>query len=161
MKRIAMLAGALVIAGGTGAAVAVSAYASSPPPPSGHGRPFAGPGAPPGEMLYGESVGKDDKGAIERHDFQNGQVTAVSGGSVTVRSSDGTSWTWTLNGSTKVVKDSGSASEVKTGDKVMVSGLRDGGTRTASLVVDPPPDFGKLRERLTDLPRHLPGRLPG
>jgi hypothetical protein len=111
-----------------------------------------------GQALYGETVTKDDNGAIKTHDWQNGQVTSVSGASVTVRSADGTSWTWTTNGDTEVRKDGKTAqvSAIKAGDKVIVSGLRNDGTRTAARVADPAPDFAKLRERLRDLGRDLP-----
>lgn len=163
MKRVVLIAGAAAIVSGT-VATAATAYAAS--------SPSASPSVPvphprfdlgqPSQMLYGESVGNDDKGTIETHDYQNGQVTAVSGTSMTVRSSDGTSWTWTLGSGTTVrTKDeTASASDIKTGDKVIVSGLRSGSTRNASLVADPPPDFGKLRERLKNLPKDFP-RPPG
>ncbi|HEX6469117.1 MAG TPA: DUF5666 domain-containing protein, partial [Streptosporangiaceae bacterium] len=128
------------------------------------------PGLLPGplnEVLYGETVAKADDGSIKAFDWQNGQVTGVSGSSVTVRSSDGTTWTWTLTGDTLVRKNKkdGSASDIAAGDKVAIAGARSGGTRTAARVMDPAPDLSKLRQRLPDLRDRLPrlheGPRPG
>jgi hypothetical protein len=170
MKRIVVIAGTAALAAGVGFGAA-AAYADPSPSPSASGgttgadRPpaLAAPGVPGhhlggphfGQMLHGEAVTKDEGGAVKTHDWQNGVVTAVSGSSVTVRSSDGTTWTWTLTGDTKVRENDkdGSAADVKTGDKVAISGLRTGGTRTAATVLDPPPDRTKMRERMRE---HLP-----
>jgi Domain of unknown function (DUF5666) len=170
MKRIMVIAGAVAVVSGAGTAVA-TAYASSGPSSSpSSGVVAAGcPAAPfpmalghPSRMLYGESAGQDDKGAVEIYDWQNGQVTAVSGASMTVRSADGTSWTWTLGASTKIGRNGtiGKASDIKAGDKVIVSGRRSGSTRTASAVADPPPDFSQLQRKLSDLRKNLPKDLP-
>ena len=174
MKRIVVIAGTVTLAAGVGVGAA-AAYADPSPSPSqspsqGHGAGVPGGPAPalPGglpaidQMLHGEAVAKDDQGAIRTHDWQNGQVTAVSGSSMTVRSADGATWTWTLNGDTKVRKagKDGTASDIATGDKVVVSGQRTGDTRTAAMVADPPPDFAKLRERMRDLHKVMP-RLHG
>jgi hypothetical protein len=173
MKRIVVIAGTVAVAGTVGLGAAV-AYADSSPTQSPKPTPTPTERVPlrlpigprlPGQlpaidqMLHGEAVGKDANGAIKTYDWQNGQVTAVSGSSVTVRSSDGTTWTWTLNGDTKVRKndkEDGSASDLATGDKVVISGTRAGDTRTTSMVVDPAPDFSKVRQRLENLRKDLP-----
>jgi hypothetical protein len=176
MKRSVLIAGTAALAAGLGFGAA-AAYADPSPRP-GSGSPSMSTDRPPAigvpgvpghallggpppldQMLYGEAVGKDENGAVKTRDWQNGVVTAVAGSSATVRSTDGTTWTWTLTGDTKVRKSdkAGAASDVKTGDKVAISGLRSGTTRTAEAVIDPPPDFTKIRERLR---KHLP-RLHG
>jgi hypothetical protein len=173
MKRIVVIAGTVAVAGTVGLGAAV-AYADSSPTQSPKPTPTPTERVPlrlpigprlPGQlpaidqMLHGEAVGKDANGAIKTYDWQNGQVTAVSGSSVTVRSSDGTTWTWTLNGDTKVRKndkEDGSASDLATRDKVAIAGTRAGNTRTASMVADPPPDFSKVRQRLQNLRKELP-----
>jgi hypothetical protein len=185
MKRIVVIVGTAALAAGVGFGAAAAAAADPSPGPSianrsatdgpttdgpTTGRPPA-PGAPgphlrgfagglpaPGQMLHGEAVTKDANGVLKTLDWQNGEVTAVSGSSVTVRSGDGTTWTWTLNGDTKVVKEGkdASASDIATGDKVAVAGQRAGDTRTASVVAGPPPDLSKLRQRMDDMRKGLP-----
>jgi hypothetical protein len=163
MKRVITVAAAALIAGGAGAGV-TSAFASTPSPAPAVGQPADPPVL--AEGLYGETVVKDDDGAIKTFVWQSGQVTAASGSSVTVRSENGTTWTWTLNGDTAVRKNDKDAkpSDIATGDKVRISGERSGNTRTASRVADPPPDFKKIRERMRDLRKDLPrfgDGLPG
>ncbi|TYK50437.1 DUF5666 domain-containing protein [Actinomadura decatromicini] len=68
--------------------------------------------------------------------WQRGKITAVSGTTLTVRSDDGVSWTWTTNDKTFVRKN-GDKAELKSlanGDQVMVAGERSGETRTARVV---------------------------
>jgi hypothetical protein len=179
MKRIVVIAGTAALAAGVGVGAA-AAYADPSPSPSPSSSESASPGRPPGiavpgmpgmpghvrvggppafgQMLHGEAVTKDDSGAVKTHDWQTGVVTAVSGSSVTVRSDDGTAWTWTLNGDTRVRENGkqGAAADVKAGDKVAISGLRSGDTRTAAAVLDPPPDLTKMRDRMRDLRKQLP-----
>jgi hypothetical protein len=170
MKRIIAVAGAALIAGGVGAGF-TSAFASEGPAGATL-TATADPGAPPAlrpgraalsEGLYGEMVSRDDSGAITTHNWQNGEVTAVSASSLTVRSANGRSWTWRLTGDTEVRKDgeTGKVSDIATGDKVRVFGQRDGATRTATGVIDPPRDLAKIRERLKDLPRDQFPRFRG
>ncbi|WP_309113425.1 hypothetical protein [Saccharothrix sp.] len=71
----------------------------------GGGLRIAGPG-PFGDAAHGE--------------FQNGEVTAVSGDSVTVKSSDGFSQTYKIDDNTEVNGAKGGAGSLATGDKVMV-----------------------------------------
>jgi len=165
MKRLLIIAGTTVVLAG-GSTAAAYAYAGSSGSLS---RTPSAPSAPPvpavGRLLHGEAATTDGL-----RDWQSGTVSSVSATALTVRSSDGTTWTWTLNGSTTVGAlipfggDGGgvtSVSAIKAGDSVMVAGSRSGSTRTADRIIDPPPDFDKIRQRLdrlgSDLKRSLTG----
>ena len=72
--------------------------------------------------------------------WQRGQLTGINGGTLTVRSLDGTTWQWATNGNTRVRKDGqkSSVDKLATGDYVVVAGPDgSGGTRTARVVVVP------------------------
>lgn len=71
-----------------------------------------------------------------------GQVSAVSSGSFKVTTRDGSVWTITTNGSTKVTigQADGSLSDVKDGDTVMVSGTTTGDNAMTALGVRIAPD---------------------
>lgn len=129
------------IAGGLIAGIpALADNSTAKPSPGSSGRPDHRPGGGPGGgafgALHGEFTAKDDKGVFVLRDIQRGQVTAVSGGSLTVKSEDGVSWVWAINGQTKVGRDQ-QISSIKTGDTVHVNGTRSGQTRTAVFVGEP------------------------
>ena len=171
MRHLKAIVTAVVVTGalGLGVATAYAASSTNEPTVESPEPAMAGPFGPaalpafdgppePGQLLYGESARKTDDGAIQFHDWQAGEVTAASDSSVTVRSADGTTWTWTLTKDTRIRTTdgkNGTASDIKVGDKIMISGLRDGDTRTARAVADPPPDFSKIRKRLPDIRKHL------
>jgi hypothetical protein len=71
-------------------------------------------------------------------DFQRGAVEKVSGTSLTVRSADGFTATYVVDGQTKVRKDKAEAqiADVEVGDKVRVVAPQDGSTSTAKRIVD-------------------------
>jgi Domain of unknown function (DUF5666) len=71
--------------------------------------------------------------------WQRGDVTAASGTSLTVKSADGVSWTWSVTGDTKIRKNGAKStpSALATGDKVFVLGQPDGNARSAQGVVVP------------------------
>lgn len=130
---------------------------SSPPGPS--GGPSGGPAASGHRQFeHGEAVVRDKDGKLITVDRQRGSVTAASATSLTVKSSDGTSWTWTIDKDTKVrganLKNE-PASSIKVGDPVAVGGQRSGDSRTARAVIDPPPTLKNLREDLRKLRRDL------
>src|SRR5215468_5188961 len=138
MKRTLAIAGAAAIAGGV-IAFSVASYATSSNTTAGSQSSSddvyaaavstATPGKPTGhrELLHGERVVKDKDGTIITVDVQRGTVTAVSASTMTVRSSDGTTWTWTLNSDTKVrgadLKKE-AVSSIKVGNTVGVAGQR-------------------------------------
>ncbi|GHJ35330.1 hypothetical protein [Streptomyces sp. TS71-3] len=158
-KRTLAIAGATVLCAG-GVAFAATASAStdgtSPAAPSsshGSGKAADTPKVP--RVLHSEAVAKDPKtGKLTTRDVQSGTVTSSSGTALTVKSSDGTQWTWTLSKDTRFAtekSDDASASDVKTGDSVVVRGTRAGDVRTARMVSDPPGAFAKdVRQKLKD-----------
>lgn len=105
-------------------------------------------------VRHAERTVETDHGT-EIRDGQTGKVTAVTPGSLTVRSADGTTWKWTRDENTRVTGDA-----VKVGDTVLVGGVRTGTTRTAERIRNPAPDFGAIRERLRNRMRNLPKDLP-
>ncbi|GHH77441.1 hypothetical protein GCM10018793_25520 [Streptomyces sulfonofaciens] len=161
-KRTLALAGATVLCAG-GVAFAATASASTggagpaPAPSSSDGSPKA-PAAPDvPRVLHSESVAQDpDTGRLTTRDVQSGKVVSASGSTLTVRSADGTQWTWTLAKDTRIATEKSgraAAKDVGTGDSVTVTGTRDGDTRTARTVSDPPRALAgdvrkKLRKRL-------------
>jgi hypothetical protein len=69
--------------------------------------------------------------------FERGAISSVAGKDVTIRASDGTTWTWTLTG-TSVVRQDGTrmpASTLKQGQTVFAGGPVAGGARDARLIV--------------------------
>jgi hypothetical protein len=69
--------------------------------------------------------------------FERGTIVTVGGGDVAVRAADGTTWTWTLTG-TSVVREDGTKepqSALAQGQTVFAAGQVTGGTRDAWLIV--------------------------
>ena len=85
--------------------------------------------------LHGEITveGKDGPKTVV---VQRGSVTAVDARSLSVKSSDGFTLTWTIDDKVKVVQDRKKAETgaVKVGTQVGVAGARDGEATTARLV---------------------------
>ncbi|MBW8794472.1 MAG: hypothetical protein JF597_12985 [Streptomyces sp.] len=114
---VALVAGALAL-GGTVAFAAGSGGGGSTASPAASGAPTA-PSAPDGRGpghgwfgtggmgVHGEATVKDpDTGTYVVRVWQRGTVERVDGGQVTVKSDDGTSWTWTVGSDVKVRGDS-------------------------------------------------------
>ncbi|WFE95294.1 hypothetical protein [Micromonospora sp. WMMD987] len=89
--------------------------------------------------LHGEAVVQTRDGGTKTVVVQRGEVTAVDGGSVTVKSTDGFSLTWKLGDQLRVVqrRTTIKADDVKVGTKVNVAGARDGDASVARLIVVP------------------------
>ncbi|MEU1178566.1 hypothetical protein ABZ464_13100 [Streptomyces sp. NPDC005820] len=139
-----------------------SASSPSQGPGGGHGwrgGPWFGFG---GDAAHGEATVKDqDTGKWVVRVWQRGTVEKVDGDRVTVKSEDGTSWTWTVGSDATVRTDGGSgsgASALKKGDTVVVVGSRSGDTYTATRVVSG--DFADFRGRGPDKDGHR-GGFPG
>ena len=69
--------------------------------------------------------------------FERGTVLSVAGSDVTVRATDGTTWTWVLT-STSIVRENGSrtsANSLADGQLVLAAGPVTGSTRDARLLV--------------------------
>ncbi|MFF5263534.1 hypothetical protein ACFY4C_31800 [Actinomadura viridis] len=88
--------------------------------------------------VHGEATVKRKDGFHVRT-WQRGEITGRSGANVTVRSADGTVWTWTTDGKTRVRKDAAKSqpSALASGDRVVVVGERTGTTRTAKVIAVP------------------------
>ncbi|HEV2087616.1 MAG TPA: hypothetical protein VGR21_04830 [Cryptosporangiaceae bacterium] len=87
-------------------------------------------------VLHGEAVVKKKEGGFVTIVRQRGTVTAVDADSVTIRSEDGYSATYTLNGDTNVRVDrkEGKVSDLKNGQNVGLVAVKEGGTVTARMV---------------------------
>jgi hypothetical protein len=95
-------------------------------------------------------VVKDANGSFRTVVTQSGTIESVSGSEVTIRSEDGFTQRYAVNGDTKIVKaapemqgrgrgkparPSATAAELKVGDTVHASGTKDGYTVTARRIV--------------------------
>jgi hypothetical protein len=89
-----------------------------------------------GGALHGEFVAKDKDGKIVTRVVQSGSVTAVSTTSITLKSEDGFTATYAVNGDTKVRVggDNAAISGVKTGNTAWVIGTKSGDTSTATVL---------------------------
>jgi len=144
--KVAAWGGAAVLVAGTFTGVAMASDATGPSAAAsatGSSAAAAGSGSGrlaklgqlkklEGRALHGEFT-VSTKNGVKTFDAQNGQVTAVSATSMTVRSSDGFSLTWTLDASTRVRVHGakGSVSDITDGATVRVLGLKSGTGATA------------------------------
>jgi len=160
-RRPYILAGVAVVAllGGAGAAVAAtnstppapspSAAAATPAPSPGPSRPsgprfhrygagFGGFGFGGGLFgaLHGQLVVAKPGGGYQTVDVQNGQVTAVSSTSITLKSADGFTKSYTVAGSTLVDAQRDGIGSVKVGNQAAVLATVSGSTVTATSVDD-------------------------
>ncbi|HEY5033213.1 MAG TPA: hypothetical protein VIJ54_12095 [Actinomycetes bacterium] len=94
-------------------------------------------------VLHGEFVVKTKDGD-RTVDTQLGAISSVSATSMTVKSSDGYTQTWTLASTTRVRanKGKGTTADLKVGETVRLLGPRSGSDATAALVVVPPASTG-------------------
>jgi hypothetical protein len=88
--------------------------------------------------LHGEIVVQTDDGT-RTIVVQRGTVTDIDGDSMTVRSTDGFTLTWTFGDQLRVVerRKTVQPDDVKMGTEVGVAGAKDGDTGTARLIVVP------------------------
>jgi hypothetical protein len=89
--------------------------------------------------VHGTATVRIKDGGFTDVAWQRGQVTAASGGNLTVRSADGTTWRWGTNSNTKVRRhgEKASVSQLAAGDRIFVIGTVDGSTRTTRAAVVP------------------------
>ena len=135
---IAGVIGAGVLAGGVAFAAADPSATSSANPKAGTQHAKAGKHTGRlGRGLHGEFTVRKKDGGFATLDAQRGQVTAVDGASLTVRSADGFTHRYTVTKDTKIRKDGARSdlSAVKVGDAVGVLATH-GGTDQATLVRD-------------------------
>lgn len=93
-----------------------------------------------GPVVHGQYTVKGPNG-YETIDERTGTVSAVSDTSgstwsLTVKSADGSSGTFTVNSSTSVNGGESGIASVKSGDTVVVTGTVSGGTTTATRITD-------------------------
>lgn len=191
--RKAMLAGAVALAlTGTGAALAWSATGTPTPSPSpsqsapgkdaAPGQHLKAPGHMKGQRmqpLHGEGVVKKPDGTFQTILEQRGTVESVSDTAITVRSEDGYSQTYTVNGDTRILvipapaggsgstggsgatgddgrrlkPTDGTIADIAAGDTVRIAGVRDGGKAAATRIVKGAgdgPGLGRGHERGPD-----------
>jgi ABC-type transport system substrate-binding protein len=88
--------------------------------------------------LHAEAVVQTDEGT-KTVVAQRGTVTAVNGTSITVKSTDGFTLTWTISDKTTVIvkRVKGQIGDVSVGTQVGVAGAKDGNATNARLVVVP------------------------
>jgi hypothetical protein len=89
--------------------------------------------------LHGEAVVRTKDGGTRTVLVQRGQVTAVDGDSITVKSTDGFTLTWEFADDLRVAerRDSIQPEQLAVGDQVGVAGTKDGDGGDARLVVIP------------------------
>ncbi|MBE1502279.1 hypothetical protein H4696_009379 [Amycolatopsis lexingtonensis] len=134
-KKIAAGAVAAVIVAGGGAAVwAASSSASTDTATGpggmngGPGSMMGGPGGGLGSALHGEYVSSDGNGGYVTKIMQTGEVTELSATSLTAKSDDGFSKTYTIT--------SAQATGLATGDTITVVATESGDTATATSVTE-------------------------
>jgi hypothetical protein len=157
VAAVALFAGAGVAlaatAGGSDPAAAGATTTPSPAPSlpgrmhgAGPGRPAAGwPGGgfrPGGAgmagfgTVHGQFVVAKPGGGYQTVDLQRGSVTAVTGSSITVRSSDGFGKTYQVPAAAQVNAQRNGIGSIRKGDQVMVIATVSGGTATATRILD-------------------------
>ncbi|MEU1687448.1 hypothetical protein [Micromonospora sp. NPDC005707] len=89
--------------------------------------------------LHGEVVVQTKDGGTKTVAVQRGQVTAIDAKSMTVKSTDGFSMTWTFDEKLRVVerRTTVQSSDIKVGTTVGVAGAKDGDNGVARLIVVP------------------------
>ena len=88
--------------------------------------------------VHGDATVRTKKGFVQVT-WQRGVLTSTSGGTLSVRSLDGTTWQWKTAKATKFRKDGQKTAIAKlaSNDYVLVLGRSSGGTRTANRVIVP------------------------
>ncbi|MGP3960266.1 hypothetical protein ACTWPT_30080 [Nonomuraea sp. 3N208] len=146
---------ALVVVTGAGVAAAAALSPSPSPTPTATGTatPSASSGTPTdqapgqnrgwgrkmgfgGHSIHGEFVVPDGTGKYVTVATQYGDVTAIDQDSVTVKSEDGYTREYVVNGDTRINRGGDGIDAVKTGQKVMVRATVEGGTATAVAIHD-------------------------
>ena len=86
--------------------------------------------------IHGEYVAPDGSGGFRTVAMQVGDVTSVSSDSITVKSADNYSRTYSVDENTVVNSGRDGIGNVKNGDKVAVNGVVNGGKAAARSVQD-------------------------
>ncbi|SIN26550.1 hypothetical protein [Micromonospora cremea] len=89
--------------------------------------------------LHGEAVVQTKGGGTQTVAVQRGEVTAIDGDSMSVKSTDGFTMTWTFGDDLRVVERRATVqpSDVKVGTTLGVAGAKDGDKGVARLILIP------------------------
>ena len=99
-----------------------------------------------GGALHGEfTIRRPDGNGFQTMAVQTGEVTAVSPSSITVKSEDGFSRTYSVDENTVVGSGRDGIGTVKNGDTVRIAGVVEGGEAKAAAVIDST-SLGKIGE---------------
>jgi len=150
-KTILTTASLALVLAGTGAGVATAQTSTTPTPPGTASSSTPTPAAKTAKHPHhkGGQLRRVEHGEFTVHtktgdkvlDTQRGVVTAVNAESVTVKSAEGFSATYTLNPATKVHKGKQTATtaQITTNDRVRVLANKTGTTDTATRIGDAGP----------------------
>ncbi|TCB92689.1 hypothetical protein E0H26_23845 [Micromonospora zingiberis] len=91
------------------------------------------------DTLHGEAVVQTRDGGTKTIAVQRGEVTAVEGDKITIRSTDGFTQTWTLAADLRVIerRKTIQPTDIKVGTTLGVAGAKTGDSPTARLIVVP------------------------
>jgi hypothetical protein len=101
-----------------------------------HGFGHRGFGHGLGGVLHGEFTAPKPGGGFQTVDVQRGEVTSVSGSSITVKSDDGFTKTYTVDNNTLVNAGNNGIADVAKGDTVQIVAIKSGSTVHAVDVAD-------------------------
>jgi hypothetical protein len=152
-RRFGLPAGAGIFAGGLAIGIVLAglglglAQTGSPSPTPSSGAPLPGHKGPFGRgglgghfgffgALHGEFTVPAPSGGYQTLAMQRGQVTAVSASSITVKSDDGFSRTYSVDGNTVVAAGDNGIADVKTGNAVRILAVVSGGKARAVQILD-------------------------
>jgi len=127
------LAGAASSAGTPANATTATAYQVPSPSPI---HPGSGGMGGPIRILHGQAVLSKPGGGYQTVDYQRGTVTAVSAGSITLKSTDGFTRSYDITGSTIVGAHRDGISSVKAGNTASVIATVSGKMTTATRIID-------------------------
>ncbi|GGO77297.1 hypothetical protein [Nonomuraea cavernae] len=143
---------ALVVATGGGVATAAALTSPTAPAATSSDTPSATPSGAPSDKksgkdrghkwgfhklpIHGEFVVPNDEGGYATFTGQQGEVTAVGQGSVTVKSADGYTKEYTVNDDTRINRRGEGIDTVKAGQKVAIMAKVEGDTATAVVIRD-------------------------
>lgn len=152
-RTAALVAGGVVAGGVGGVALAqlgtASADSPTPPPAARSADAPARGDVPRGQVLHAEATVRDRAGHDHVVETQNGTITGLDATTLTVKSPDGFTATYTVGTSTRILLHGtqGTLSTLGTGDRVHVTAVKAGGELTARAVLDgvpPRPRAGML-----------------
>jgi hypothetical protein len=114
-----------------------------------------------GGVVHGQVTVPKSGGGYQTIDVQDGTVTAVSTGSVTVKSADGFSATYTVTSKTVVDAEAAGIGSVKQGDTVFVTATVSGSAPTAASIFDlTAVKAGRASFGFPERPANPPGQAP-